>query len=53
MTNSYLVIADGMYVSTEYEGTNLQDAIEVFKRIDECKCANAIIYINGEEVTFK
>ncbi len=53
MRNNYEVIADGMYVTTEYKGTNLQEAIEAFKRVDESKWANAIIYINGEKVSFR
>jgi hypothetical protein len=51
--NKYLVIADGLYVSKEYEGTNLGDAIEAFKRIDGNDFVNAFIYINGEKVQFK
>lgn len=53
MKNTYTVVADGREVTIEYKGTDLAEAIAVFKRVDEDRFHKAEIYINGEQVKFK
>ena len=44
MNDFYIVIYDGLYVTTEYEGENLEEALEAFRDCDGC----GILYLFDE-----
>ena len=42
MNDFYTVIYDGLYVTTEYEGEDFEEALDAFRDCDGC----GILYLN-------
>lgn len=52
-TNTYEIIAETKWsVTTEYRGTNLEEAIAIFHLLDDSKKCAVFFYINHERVEF-
>ena len=52
-TNTYEIIAETKWsVTTEYKGTNLEEAIAIFHELDNSPMTVVFFYINNERVEF-
>lgn len=52
-TNTYEIIAETQWsVTTEYKGTNLEEAIAIFHELDDSQKCAVFFYINHERVEF-
>lgn len=50
-SNHYTIIAEVKgNVSNEYKGTNLEEALKIFRRLDSSKYCTVYFYINDELV---
>ena len=50
----YMVIDDGLYVTTEYDGTNLREALEIyFEYLTASYAAYPRFFINNMELSWR